>query len=399
MRRFIIASILLLLAAFRPCASHGQVVGADQPPQQHIYDAYIIVEGENASAGVLSVLAKTLHPLLPDWPKDTNTRFGIAAGSIQGIKLNGAQIIHSSVYVEDSAIQPTEAEMRQLSDIARRQLEAELRRVLAISFEAQRKRLQDELQRHESERVRLSAEAAKLAEELADRQAASAGAERDDLAKAIAEALSNLRGLQIEDASIRARREAIEARIDELRMRAGAQGDSVVDELEKIVKIREQAQQRLKELADAGQAAQAELAVADAELAEAKVQWVRARREGEDRIGGGALRELNNELSKLLIDAAEIDAQRKQLEQIVAELRSQVRDAARAAGETARLQDRVQQLRSEQVKNDAQISELRRKSAEQSQPEVSLRPLAAEAAPGEPEASPPGASEPEDSVK
>jgi chromosome segregation ATPase len=398
MRRLII-SLILLLAAFRPCASHGQAAEAEQPPQQHIYDAYIIVEGENASFQVLSVLAKTLHPLLPNWPKDTNTRFSIAPGSLAEIQLNGAQIIHSSVYVVESAIQPTEAEMRQLSDLARQQLEAEVRRVLAISFEAQRRRFQNELHRHESERARLSAEAAKLAEELADRQAASAGAERDDLAKAIAEALSNLRGLQIEDASIRARREAIEARIDELRMRAGAQGDSVVDELEKIVKIREQAQQRLKELADAGQAAQAELAVADAQLAEAKIQWVRAQREGEERIGGGALRELNNELSKLLIDAAEFEGQRKQLEQIVAELRSQVRDAARAAADTARLQDQMQQLRNEQASNDAQISELRRKSAEQSQPEISLQPLAAEAAAGEPEASAPGASTPGDSEK
>ena len=65
------------------------------------------------------------------------------------------------------------------------------------------------------------------------------------------------------------------------------------------------------------------------------------------------LREMNNELSNLLVESAEIEGQRKELEQIIAEIRKNVRDMALAMGEAENLKAKIQTLRGRLAEEDA----------------------------------------------
>ena len=201
--------------------------------------------------------------------------------SLRGTKLNGAQFINLAVYVESIAIQPTETEMRQLWEVARKQLEAELNRVTGEVAEAQRKRLYDEIQRLEAQRESES-NVTELIEQLADRQAESAGAE-GNFSQGLAEAYSKQRELKLRDAGLQARREAIERRIDDLRKVAdeSAAKDPVLGELEKLVEIRRKQLDAVRALMrTAGRGGlEFQLAEAEAELASAH----RGTRQGDDR--------------------------------------------------------------------------------------------------------------------
>jgi hypothetical protein len=395
MRRLIIASILLLTAS-HPGRSHGQF---EAEPESKVrarrHDGYLVQVGAGeVSPMPLSIVTQSLKPMLPGWPKSYKTR---VAASLEAAKLGSAQIVAMTVYVQPSDDPPADHEMRQVWEIARGQLEAELNRVTAMVGDAQQMRLHDEIARYESQREQLETEAAKLTEVLTQQQSESAGSETN-FSKGIGDAFGMQRELQLRDAGLRARREAIELRIDKVRAQADAstQEDPIVSELAKVLEIREKTRRRLGQVNEKTPHAvtDGQLLEADAQLAQSRIEFLKAKRDVEDRAGGGVLRALNDELSKLLVESSEVEGQRKELESIIADLRKQVYDTARAAAEASKLQDQLQTLRGRQAAVDSQIGERQHTLSQATRDLIELRPLTVdESEPAEPEASAPGSSE------
>jgi hypothetical protein len=396
MRKFAIASILIL-AASPPYASHGQLALTDEPPPTLIHSNYVIEVGANAaSPEVLNIIAASLRPRLPNWPKTLGSSETWVDNSIQDADLNDARIYRLFVNVRSDELQPSDAEMHQLWEVARKQLEAELNRITGDVAKSQRDRLEVELQRLDATR-HSEGDVTELIEQLAARQAASAGAE-GNFSQGLAEVYSKQRELKLREAGLQARREAIERRIDQVRAEADAstQEDAIVKELAKVLEIREKTRQRLGQINDKTPqvVAQGELLEADAQLAQARIELLKAKRDVEDRAGGGHLRALNDELSKLLVESAEIEGQRKELEQIIAEIRKNVRETALAMGEAENLKVKIQTVRSRLAEEDARINDLRREYERLEPQSVTLRPLTVDKSdPSEPEASAPGASD------
>jgi hypothetical protein len=147
-----------------------------------------------------------------------------------------------------------------------------------------------------------------------------------------------LRELALNRVSIDARREAIVARIDELR-KAGVEAsadDPLIAELEKIVDVRERQLQHVRDLYAAGQISSDALSAAETEMAKARVELLKAKRAAMADAAGGVMQELNNELSLLIVQLAEMDARAKALEATVSQLRETTSVRATTATETDR---------------------------------------------------------------
>jgi hypothetical protein len=170
-----------------------------------------------------------------------------------------------------------------------------------------------------------------------------------------------LRELALNRVSAQARREAIELRIDELRKTAqeATDNDPLLAELERIEAIRERQLQATRDLNAAGQARISSLNDAETELARARVEVLKAKRAAMAEAEGGVLKELNNELSHLFVQLAEIDARTKALEASAADLRDATSVGSTAARDTrerrlAALQNRLAQLENDQAELEAQ---------------------------------------------
>jgi hypothetical protein len=392
--------LLVLLAIVTPAITvHGQFGRSRDRSGMEPYSAHVIkVGGESWDDQAIMIVAEQLQPRLPDWGQVPAARVEVA---FFGHRLHGSTILGLTVWIPESANLRTERQRRDLWNLARLQLEKELQRVAKLAYDAQQERATRELNDRKRERdFKLFNQAAQLTHEVAMLEAETAGTDRESLAKAIAEAVSNQRGLQLESAGIQARREAIEKRIDDLRAIAQEKGDPIVSELKKIVAIREQERRHLETANEKtpGAIAQGQFLEADGRIAEAKIELLRAQREAEDRLSGGALRELNNELSKLLVEAAKVAGQQKQLEQIIAELRKQVVSTAQASATLAPLKDQYNAIGLQRRRVDEEIGRLHRQLSELSEPEILLKPLVEDNSAGEPEASAPGGSEAEDAA-
>ena len=392
-----LARALLMIAATTAAAEMSRAQLGAEGPAADARSAHIVLENaQGLSSDLIGIIAGGLHPRLPDWPDSvplSATSVDITA-KIGSLGENG-QI--GQLYVNVAGhLEPTDAEFRQLLEIARAQLEAELNRITQMVAETQRRRIRSDIDRlhaYGSPGDQIE----ELIEQLAEWQGKSAGAE-GNFSEGVGEAFSKQRELQLRDAGLQARREAIERRIDETRATTdvSAKADAIVRELAKVVEIREKTRQRLQEIIDnqAGAITQGDLLEADAHLAQARIDLLKSERDAEERAGGGALRALNDELSKLLIESAEIDAQRKKLEQIISDIRSEFRDMARAIAQADSLKAQIKVLRKQQIDYDANIIDLKRQLDELAPQPVTLRPLTVDQrAADEPEASAPGASE------
>jgi hypothetical protein len=172
-------------------------------------------------------------------------------------------------------------------------------------------------------------------------------------------AASKLQELALERVGLAARREAIEARIDALRELddQDARDDPVIAELRKLVDIREEQFANLKALNETGQASGISMRNAQAEVAQARIEMLRARRSAAEVANGPLIRELNNELSRLIIRDAELkathdalDERTEKLEELIAAadqraLLTQQSDALRNV--IGVLEDKMRQLRNE----------------------------------------------------
>jgi hypothetical protein len=378
MRRHSMMIVLTAALAPLPATCRAQVVRGAAPESEGLARHVIVQGGQSLASTVLNMVAQSVRPRLPDWPE-------IAEGDLAFA--NVAFIGEPAVLSEDSRIyllhinyrrdlKLSAAQARDLWNVARDELESELRRVQAIGRESQTLQLAQALEELTAQQHELDAVSQRLREELAARRADSIGSETT-LGQGLAEALSDQRKLKLEDAGNRARRAAVEGRIDQLREEAEASSsdDPILKELEKLVDIREQQVATVQALNNVGREADASLRRAEGELAEARIALLTARRDAEERAGGGALRELNHELSRLMVQAAEIGGRQKELVTMIENFRTELHKSVQAHAEAERLQQELETVRQRRSHIDARWFEKQRERAELPQSEISLRPL------------------------
>ena len=240
---------------------------------------------------------------------------------------------------------------------------------------------------------------------------------------------SQLRRLQLEQIGVQARRKAIEKRIDELRALAESQidDDPVIKELQTLVDIQERRLQliltnspaierirneiaamqekinrykanatsdwnpeldvkyqrlvrsldKLRDelnvaLAAAPTEDRAVLQKTKTELVNARISLIKAQREAADRASGAIIQGLNNELSALIVQAAEIEEKTEAVAALAEMLRE--RSAARVWVEMNALNDRVETLRNVLTQTEVSLMEFENNPLPETRP-ISLRPL------------------------
>ena len=141
-------------------------------------------------------------------------------------------------------------------------------------------------------------------------QAGRSGLSREAILDQMRDLEDHKRETEMELAGQQALRRALEeqiARIGE-RLETETKGDAVLAELEKVVELRNQQLDRFRELVAQGQASPAELADVQGQVAMAKVELAEQRRAAMERLGADRLAELNEELARVSIHAAELEA-------------------------------------------------------------------------------------------
>jgi hypothetical protein len=148
-------------------------------------------------------------------------------------------------------------------------------------------------------------------------------AQRSELARRV-------QNLYLDLASLEARRDTIEKLVLEIRVKADRQvaEDTVMQEMRKLVDLHTKRLADLQAAAAAGRVAQGELAQPQEDLTRAKIELARRREELSKSAGGSQLDELNGELSRMTIDKAEKEMQRKIL---LAQLQEVQQQLARAS--------------------------------------------------------------------
>jgi hypothetical protein len=223
-------------------------------------------------------------------------------------------------------LQLTKQEEQTLVDSGRRNIEAELQRMQRIAEQSRAQRRGKELagltKRRDAISKEFDADVARLAA-LQDQYFVSSA---DDIDKQRGQVGSRMRELEIQDAGISARRKAVEERIDRLRHETQTQGENesgIIAELERLMGIRDTQLKQMKALNEAGRTVSAgEVQEAEAALARARIDLLTAKRDAVESASGPALRELNNELSRLVIQAAENQGQRESVREMIRNLPS-----------------------------------------------------------------------------
>jgi chromosome segregation ATPase len=169
-------------------------------------------------------------------------------------------------------------------------------------------------------------------------------AQRNDLTR-------KLQGLEVEMASMDARRQAIAREIERIRQEAEAKlaNDPVTRQLQDIVQANGEYLGRIKNEVEAGRALTSALAEANEKLTRAKIDLAKRQEELAREVGGGQLEKFTGEMVRMTVDNAEKQAQmgvlRRQLDQTQTQLARAPRvdpDAAktRAMQEAIEVMDR-----------------------------------------------------------
>jgi chromosome segregation ATPase len=152
-----------------------------------------------------------------------------------------------------------------------------------------------------------------------DADAVNLGGQQNELTR-------RAQALELDLAGIDARRKALQEQIAMIREEANKRlsEDVVTQELQKLVGTSERNLSQLQQSAAAGRVSAAELAEAEKNLAQARIDLARRREELGKQAGSGQLEEFNKELSRLAIDKAEKEAQlqivRRQLDEVQKQL-------------------------------------------------------------------------------
>jgi acetolactate synthase small subunit len=214
----------------------------------------------------------------------------------------------------------------------------------------------------------------KLEQVIHEIEAAEQQGSPEQLRNQLESARNTLSELALHRVSAEARREAIVARIDELRGKSedAAASDPLIEELEKIVAIRERQLQAVRDLREAGTIPTDAISDAETEMANARVELLKARRAAMADAAGGVVQELNNELSRLIVQLAEIDARSKAVHEQVEKLR-----AATSVSNTTRAEQLTRKLMLLQ-RRVAELEEAKAQLESQAPPaaeEITITPL------------------------
>ena len=138
----------------------------------------------------------------------------------------------------------------------------------------------------------------------------------DQLRAAVPKLEEERQALKLQVVGKQARQDALASTIARLSKAAEERvtADSVAEELEKIVKAREVAKERIKKLHERGAASDSELAEADGPIAEARARLLERREAVAQANGGELLAALNRELANVAVDVAEARAKLVALE-------------------------------------------------------------------------------------
>ena len=191
----------------------------------------------------------------------------------------------------------------------------------------------------------------------------------------LVDATNQLWQVKLTRVGVTARREAIEKRIDELRAVAAASADNdpVLDELEKVVQLREQQMGIIAAAsqAGAGVTSASDVSQARAAVSEARVALLKAKRSLAADSNGSLLASLNDELAKLYVDDAEMEAKGIALMEMIDKLQDQLKLSTRTGIDQVR--DDLKRYRTVVEQTEQAMLDL--ETNEVSHREIQIRPL------------------------
>jgi hypothetical protein len=340
--RLLLASMLFLAApAFAQFGGGGGRGGG--PPERNLsasYDKYVLVEnGADVPEQVRHIIAAELVRTLKKGSAQER-----AVGDLISLSLNSMPVVTPGfggepygahlnqtmgdnaevkalsirVYMPDDAYD--ESLLPKRWEDARQKLQTALRNA---QQKINNQRQRDHVDKASGIEDRLGAAQVELARVIEEIEAAEQQGSPEQLRNHLESARNTLSELALHRVSAEARREAIVARIDELRGKSedAAASDPLIEELEKIVAIRERQLQAVRDLREAGTIPTDAISDAETEMANARVELLKARRAAMADAAGGVVQELNNELSRLIVQLAELDARSKALHEQVENLR------------------------------------------------------------------------------
>ncbi len=350
-RSFILALVVVSLGDAQQAA--GQFGGGGGPRSFQPHSRNVVLEGERISEQTIAIVATSVTQNLhasADLQAPASVNMSPALGMVGGGGFGGGgfggggaepppaafvstadselaiRALHVNVRRPEDGSELDEAQMNQIWEEARRQLEEGLRRLQAtnreISLKQRERGLQASRERVDAYRQQYDRDVAQLAEMTDNLD----GGSQQEMESQLSATLAELRQLRVRMVGLEARRLAIEQRIDELRKQASeaAVDDPVTAELRKIVDIREQRLVRLQSLSESGTSGvtTADVLEGEAQLADARINLLTAEQKATTRAEGEVLRELNNELSMLIVQAAEFEATIKTTNEIADDLRA-----------------------------------------------------------------------------
>ena len=248
-------------------------------PNQY-YQQALIEGGDELSPDVVDIVAQSLSKRLRERAKSEGRALtGVALYGNWAEVGSGAHTCPLFIGYADVEEEPSQEQLRAMWEEGRKELEAALQRVQRAASdrkEAERQRRGDLLRRRQQNCL---AELEHQLSRLEELERDSSGTP-DQVQAQLAENLHQLRQLRLDQTTIAARREAIEQRIDQLRVIAAKQADDdpVIAELRKIVEIREQQFAVAKRLGEAGQQSEGEVQQAEAAVADARIELLKAQR-------------------------------------------------------------------------------------------------------------------------
>ncbi len=192
----------------------------------------------------------------------------------------------------------------------------------------------------------------------------------DDLAVQRRDLTRNIQNLQMDLASMNARREAIERQVARTReeLHQTQARDEITLELTKILQNNEELLGTLEKQVQVGQLPMSELAAAKERVIQARIELAQRREEMVQSAGGRRLNEYNAALSEMSIDAAEARVRLTMLEQRLEETEVQLRQASKFTRQTSQIRMARQAVN---IAED-RVIELKRRLAELDPPIVTV---------------------------
>jgi hypothetical protein len=374
--RFLIAFVAVLFAATHSEPSLAQFGGGagdglafqkirfTNSPREHVQQV-VVSNAQSLDGKVIALVAQSVAQRIE---KET---------SIEQILLqSGGGRVSETMEIQLLVIGYVnpDADAQLLWDKARTELERALRRVQQRTHEARVRDHKKNMERVLTQIRDTQERFGKITAELGQEDSGADG-DIESLRADLRKMTSQTRELGLEQIGMEARRKAIERRIDELRARmsAAAADDPLLAEMKKIVAARQELVKKLRMLDNTGQKSVAvELSNAEAEYAAAQAQLIRAQREAGGRADGAFIQELNNQLSTLMINAAELAEKQKAFGEQIAMLRERINP--QRVAESEMLKARVQLAQQHLVEVEQRFAQLDR----QELPEllqITIRPL------------------------